>query len=66
MSENYKMIYDLISQKDIDWSAVENAVKSLGDRINEKYEEGTILSDSFESILPPFYNSNYILTYIYG
>ena len=47
MSEKYKLIYDLLSQKSIDWSAVELAVKSLGDSINDKYEEGTILSELY-------------------
>ena len=44
MSEKYKLIYDLLSKKIIDWHAVELAVKSLGNSINDKYEEGTILS----------------------
>lgn len=47
MNEKYKLIYDLLSQKSIDWSAVELAVKSLGDSINDKYEEGTILSELY-------------------
>lgn len=44
MNEKYKLIYDLLSKKIIDWNAVELAVKSLGDSLNDKYEEGTILS----------------------
>ena len=36
MSEKYKLIYDLLSKKIIDWHAVELAVKSLGNSINDK------------------------------
>ena len=54
MSEKYKLIYDLLSKKIIDWNAVELAVKSLGNTINDKYEEGTILSELYMPF--PWYN----------
>ena len=38
-------IYSEINKKHIDWTAVEKEIIALGDRINDRYEDGTYLSE---------------------
>ena len=47
VTEKYQQLSNLLSKKVVNWEEVESIIDSLGNHINDKYDDGTILSELY-------------------
>ena len=47
MTVQYEQLSKLLSKRSVNWIEIEEIIKSLGNHINDKYDDGTILSELY-------------------